>query len=98
MRGEARLDMANCVTGEITGPAAAEARQARQRRCAKALHVIAQEQERIAVETLHDSTAVLHVNVTAAHADANLRRQADEGIAAEPLSADHRFQQKRVAL
>ena len=92
MVGEARLDMADRVIAEITGETAAEARQAGQRRRAKALHVGAQEGERIAVETLDDSTAVFDVDVAAVNANANLCGQADERIAAEPLAADDRLQ------
>src|SRR5207248_9781715 len=98
VRGEPRLDVAHRVIAEIAGEAAAKTRQGGQRGRAIALHVFAQERKRIAVEAFNDSAAVLDLDAPSMRANANLRRQADERIAAEALAADDRLEQKRVAL
>ena len=90
--------MAYRVVAEIAGEAAAKPGQAGARRCLEAAHVLAQEDEGIAVEALDDAAAILDLDMPAADANADLRRQADERIAAETLAADHGFEQKRVAL
>ena len=96
--GEPRLDVADGVVAEIAGEAAAEARQPRLRRRAEAAEERAQERERIAVVALDDAAAILDFHMRSRDADAHLRRQADERVAAEALAADDRFEQERVML
>ena len=59
---------------------------------------VAHEVQRVAFVTLDDAAAILDLDARAAGADADLRRQADERVAAEALAADDRFEQERVAL
>ncbi|MEI2762316.1 MAG: hypothetical protein V9E95_08760 [Methanothrix soehngenii] len=93
---ELRLDVADGVVAEEPGEAAAETRQARARRDAVAAHEVADERQRVALVPLDDDAAILDFDRGAAGAQAQLRRQADERVAAEALAADDRLEQERV--
>ena len=90
--------MSDRVVAEIPGQAAAEARQARPRSGAIAAQKRSDERERVALVTLDDAAAILHFDLPAARANAKLRRQADERIAAKALATDDRLEQVGVAL
>jgi len=94
---EAALDVAHGVVAEHPREPAAEARQARQRRRAKALHEAAHELDRVALVPFDDLSAFDHFDRPAARLDARARGQSDERIASEPLAADDRFEQVAVA-
>ncbi len=95
--GEPWFDVAHRVVAEAAGEPAAEAGQSRPRRGAVARHERAHELERIALVVLDDDAAVLDLDLRPPRPDAELRRQADERVAAEALAADDRLEQERVA-
>ena len=97
--GQARLDVAHRVVAEVARQPAAEARQAGQRRHLEARLVVADEVQRI-VGFVRGLAVWRWVSVTllAAHRDAGLGGQADEGIAPEAFAALHRFQQVGIRL
>ena len=87
---QARLDIAHGVVAEAADQAAAEARQAARRRHPEALHVVADEVERIGVVlALGDAVAGQHQHLVAIDDDARRCRQADDRIAPETLAALH---------
>ncbi len=91
--GQARLDIAHRVVAEVTGQAAGEARQAGQRRDLEAGLILADEIQRIVRFLGGFAGGSGQRDLLAAHRDARLGRQADEGITPEAFAALHRFQQ-----
>ena len=96
--GEPGLDVANGVVAEISGQPAAKARQSGPRRGPIAAKELADERQRVALVTLDDAAAILDLDRAPATADTDFRRQPDERVASEALTADDRFQQVGKAL
>jgi len=101
VRRQALLDVADGVVAEIPRQPAGEARQPAHRRGLEARLILGDEGQRVGqVVLLNHLTVCFQRQQMRAHADDGARRQSDEGIAAEALAADHRFEQvgiRRVA-
>ena len=80
--------MPNRVVAEVSGEASAKTRQAGPWRGSIAAQEIADELERIAFVALDDTAPILDFDGAGSRPNAYLRRQPDEGIAAEALAAD----------
>ena len=91
-----RLDVAHRVVAEIAGQAAAEARHAGTDGDLVARLESGDEFKRITFGALHHFIVFQHFDAVAEAAQQGRGRQADEGIAAEALAADHRFQQEGI--
>src|SRR3569833_1887069 len=90
------FDMAHGIVAEIAGQSAAEARHAGAQRHLEARLEFGDEIERVALRGFDDLPIAYHFRALADAAHQRRSRQADEGIAAEALSADDRFEQKGI--
>jgi D-serine deaminase-like pyridoxal phosphate-dependent protein len=94
---QAGFDIADGVIAEATDQTTAEARQAGGRRGAKALHVLADEVERVGVVfAFGDAIAVENQYLMRIDDDPRRTGQADDRVAAKALAALHRFEQVGV--
>ena len=92
-----RLDETHDVIAEIPCQAATEARQSGTHRHLEALLEFADEIQGITLGGLDDLSITQHFDRLAGRAQQHARRQSDEGITAESLTAHHRLEQKTVA-
>jgi hypothetical protein len=94
---QAGFDVADGVVAEATDQAAAEARQPGGRSGTKALHVLADEVERVGVVfTLGDAVAVQYQYLMRIDDNARRTGQADDRVAAKALAPLHRFEEIAV--
>ena len=96
--GEPGLDVAHGVVAEVACEPAAEARQARAQGDLEAALVGLDEVERVALVRLDDAAVGHDLGRPPGGLHAGARGQADEGVAAEALAADDRFQQEALRL
>jgi hypothetical protein len=91
------FDIADGVVAEAADQATAEARQAGGRSGTKALHVLADEVERVGVVfAFGDAIAVQHQHLMRIDHDPRRAGQADDRVTAKALAALHRFEQVGV--
>jgi hypothetical protein len=94
--GQLALDVAHRVVAEIAGQAAAKPRQAGTERDLEPGLEGFDEVERVAVVRLDHAAVFDDLGARAEGAQQGIGRQADKGVAAETLAADHRFEQEGV--
>ena len=94
--GELGFDITHRLVTEVTGEAAAEARESRRHIDLEARLVSGEKVERIAVKALDDLAVADDLARKFARSQQSARRQADERIAAETLAADDRFEQEAI--
>jgi hypothetical protein len=93
------FDIADGVIAEATDQATAEAWQTGGRSGAKALHVLADEVERVGVVfAFGDAIAVQHQHLMRIDHDPRRTGKTDDRVTAKALAALHRFQQVAVGL
>ena len=94
--GELGLDVAHRLVAEVAGESAAEARKIRRHMDLEARLVGGQKVERVAVGAFDHLAIADDLVRKFARAQQRARRQTDEGIAAEALAADDRFEQEAI--